>query len=37
MTKLHQGTLSIDSEPGRGTTVTVTLPASRAWREAVAA
>jgi signal transduction histidine kinase len=37
MIKLHDGTLSIDSEPGRGTIVTLTLPASRAGREAVAA
>ncbi|MDB5740635.1 MAG: Signal transduction histidine kinase [Alphaproteobacteria bacterium] len=27
---LHGGTLAIDSEPGRGTTITLTLPASRA-------
>jgi signal transduction histidine kinase len=37
MAKLHGGTLSIDSVPGHGTTVTVTLPAYRRFQEAVAA
>ena len=30
--ELHRGTLEIDSYPGRGTTVTVTLPRERVWR-----
>ena len=29
--ELHRGTLEIDSYPGRGTTVTVTLPRERVW------
>jgi signal transduction histidine kinase len=37
MTRLHDGTLSLDSAPGRGTTVTVRLPAYRRYREAQAA
>ncbi|HWG78737.1 MAG TPA: HAMP domain-containing sensor histidine kinase [Stellaceae bacterium] len=30
--ELHRGTLEIDSYPGRGTTVTVTLPQERVWQ-----
>jgi signal transduction histidine kinase len=30
--ELHRGTLEIDSYPGRGTTVTVTLPRERVWQ-----
>ncbi len=30
LTELHRGQLSVESTPGRGTTVTVTLPAERA-------
>ncbi|HEX4112334.1 MAG TPA: ATP-binding protein [Stellaceae bacterium] len=37
MAKLHDGTLSIESEPGRGTIAIVILPAYRRYREAVAA
>jgi signal transduction histidine kinase len=37
MARLHDGTLSIDSAPGRGTIAVVTLPAYRRYREAVAA
>lgn len=29
LTRLHDGTLSLDSEPGKGTKVTITLPANR--------
>jgi signal transduction histidine kinase len=29
--ELHRGTLEIESYPGRGTTVTVTLPRERVW------
>jgi signal transduction histidine kinase len=32
----HGGSLSIDSEPGRGTRVTVTLPAGKTGRESIA-
>jgi signal transduction histidine kinase len=37
MAALHGGTLSIHSTPGHGTTVTVTLPAERRYRESMAA
>jgi len=30
--ELHRGTIDIDSYPGRGTTVTVTLPRERVWQ-----
>ncbi len=30
--ELHRGTVDIDSYPGRGTTVTVTLPRDRVWQ-----
>lgn len=33
LTELHQGHVSIDSRPGEGTTVTVSLPASRVRRK----
>jgi signal transduction histidine kinase len=33
LAELHGGTVSIDSAPGAGTTVTVTLPPSRVRRE----
>jgi signal transduction histidine kinase len=32
LAELHGGSLNIDSEKGRGTTITVTLPAARSWR-----
>jgi signal transduction histidine kinase len=37
LAELHGGSLHIDSEKGRGTTVTVTLPASRVMADMAAA
>ncbi len=37
MAALHGGALSVESTPGRGTTVTVTLPAYRRIKESIAA
>ncbi len=37
LTELHEGTLEIDSTPGKGTRVTVTLPAERILKLSIAA
>jgi signal transduction histidine kinase len=34
LVELHGGTLGIDSTPGAGTTITVTMPANRVERDA---